>query len=162
LHLMAQVREVLKSPKDVVKSITQLLDQNSALQKQIDEFMKEKALGLKDELKAKTTLFNGINFLAEKIALDASGAKDLAYALKNDIENLFLVLAYESDGKPGLAVMISDNLVAEKGMDASKIVRELAKEIQGGGGGQPFFATAGGKKAEGIEKALERARAFVV
>ncbi len=162
LDLMAQVREVLKSPKDVVKSITQLLDQNSALQKQIDEFMKEKALGLKDELKAKTTLFNGINFLAEKIALDASGAKDLAYALKNDIENLFLVLAYESDGKPGLAVMISDNLVAEKGMDASKIVRELAKEIQGGGGGQPFFATAGGKKAEGIEKALERARAFVV
>jgi len=153
---------VLKSPKDVVKSITQLLDQNSALQKQIDEFMKEKALGLKEELKAKITIINGINFLAEKISLDASGAKDLAYALKNDIENLFLVLAYESEGKPGLAVMISENLVSEKGMDASKIVRELAKEIQGGGGGQPFFATAGGKKVEGIEKSLERAKAFVV
>jgi len=160
-ELIAQVREALKNPKDIVKSLTQLLDQNNALQKQIEEFMKEKALGLKDELKAKVKNINGINFLAEKIGLDASGAKDLAYALKNDIENLFLVLAYECEGKPGIAVMISENLVAEKGMDASKIVRELAKEIQGGGGGQPFFATAGGKKVEGIEKALERAGEFL-
>ena len=92
---------------------------------------------------------------------DAAGAKDLAYAMKSEVKNLFLVLAYISEDKPGLAVMISENLVTEKGFDASKIVRELAKEINGGGGGQAFFATAGGKNVEGIEKALDKAIRFL-
>jgi len=160
-EIISQLHEALKNPKDLVQSVTQLQEQNSMLLKQLDEFRKEKALGLKDELKSKIKNIDGINFIAEKIMLDAGGVKDLAYAMKNETENLFLVFAYESDGKPGLAVMISENLVAEKNLDASKIVRELAKEIQGGGGGQSFFATAGGKNAAGIEKALEKAAAFV-
>jgi alanyl-tRNA synthetase len=160
-EIISQLHEALKNPKDLVQSVTQLQEQNNSLQKQLDEFLKEKALGLKDELKSKLKNINGINFIAEKIMLDAGGVKDLAYAMKNDTENLFLVFAYESEGKPGLAVMISENLVAEKNLDASKIVRELAKEIQGGGGGQPFFATAGGKNAAGIEKALEKASGFI-
>jgi len=160
-EIISQLQETLKTPKDIVKSVNQLIELNSRLQKQIEEFQKEKALGLKDKLKTKAKNINGINFIAEKVALDAAGVKDLAYALKNDIENLFLVLASESEGKPGLAVMISENLVKEKNLDASKIVRELAKEINGGGGGQPFFATAGGKNTEGIEKALKSAEKFV-
>ncbi|MGD0709833.1 MAG: alanine--tRNA ligase [Bacteroidales bacterium] len=157
-EIISQLYELLKNPKDILQSVTQLQEQNTSLQKQVDDFQKEKALGLKDELKSRLQNVNGINFIAEKIPLEASGAKDLAYALKNDTENLFLVFAYESEGKPGLAVMISENLVKEKNLDAAKIVRELAKEIQGGGGGQPFFATAGGKNAAGIEKALEKAK----
>jgi alanyl-tRNA synthetase len=160
-EIISQLHEVLKNPKDLVLSVTQLQEQNSSLQKQLDEFRKEKAIGLKEELKLKFKNINGINFIAEKLMLDAGGAKDLAYALKNETENIFLVFAYESEGKPGLAVMISENLVAEKNLDASKIVRELAKEIQGGGGGQPFFATAGGKNAAGIAKALEKAEEFL-
>jgi alanyl-tRNA synthetase len=160
-EIITGLHELLKNPKDIVLSVSQLLEQNNSLQKQLEEFRKEKALGLKDELKSKLKIISGINFIAEKISLDAAGAKDLAYALKNETENLFLVFAYESEGKPGLAVMISENLVKEKNIDASKIVRELAKEIQGGGGGQPFFATAGGKNSDGIEKALEKAKEFV-
>lgn len=158
LAIISQLKETLKNPKDIVKSVSSLLEQNSQLVKQLEDFNKEKALGLKDELIKKLTKKGDINFLAEEIFLDAAAAKDLAFALKSEIENLFLVLAYISDGKPGLAVMISDNLVAEKKLNASNIVRDLAKEIEGNGGGQPFFATAGGKKAEGIEKALEKAR----
>jgi len=161
LELISQLQETLKNPKDIVKSVSQLLEQNSQLQKQIEEFQKEKALGLKDELIEKITKVGEINFLAEQLTLDAAGVKDLAYALKNEVENLFLVLANISDGKPGLAVMISENLVDEKKLNASNIVRELAKEINGGGGGQPFFATAGGKNIEGIEKALEKAKSFL-
>jgi alanyl-tRNA synthetase len=158
LAIISELREVLKNPKDLAKSVTSLMDQNSQLIKQLEEYQKEKALGLKDELIKKLIKSGNINFLAEEVSLDAAGAKDLAYAMKSEVENLFLVLAYISDGKPGLAVMISENLVKEKNLDASKIVRELAKEIQGGGGGQPFFATAGGKNADGIEKALEKAK----
>jgi len=124
-------------------------------------FQKERVHRIKDELIKKNKKIGEINFLAEKVLLDAAGVKDLAYAIKNDLENLFLVLAYISDGKPGLAVMISENLVAEKALDACKIVRELAKEIDGGGGGQPFFATAGGKNTEGIVKALKKAVDFI-
>ena len=160
-EIISQLQEVLKSPKDIVQSVIQIQEHYNLLQKQLDEFRKEKALGLKDELKSRLKNINGVNFIAEKIMLDAGGVKDLAYAMKNDTENLFLVFAYENEGKPGLAVMISENLVAEKKLDASKIVRELAKEIQGGGGGQPFFATAGGKDVAGIEKALEKAKEFL-
>ena len=99
--------------------------------------------------------------MAEKVLLDANGAKNLAYAIKNEVENLFLVLAYESDGKPGIAVMIAENLVTEKKLNASTIVRELAKEINGSGGGQPFFATAGGKNADGIDNALQKAKEII-
>lgn len=161
LDIIAHLQGSLNNPKDIVKGVSQLIEQNNQLQRQIEEFQKEKALGLKDELKKKAKNVNGINFIAEKVALDAAAVKDLAFALKNDMENLFLVLAYESEGKPGIAVMISENLVKNKGLNASNIVSELAKEINGGGGGQPFFATAGGKNVEGIEKALKSAEKFV-
>jgi len=92
---------------------------------------------------------------------NADAIKNLAYQLKDIVPNLFLVLAGDIDGKPGLTVMIAENLVKEKGLNAGNIVRELAKEIKGGGGGQPFFATAGGSDINGLEKALEKAKNFI-
>jgi alanyl-tRNA synthetase len=101
---------------------------------------------------------NGVNCLVSMVNIaGADEAKDLAFQLKNEIENLFCVLGWESEGKPGLAVMISEELVQTRQLDASALVRELAKHIQGGGGGQKFFATAGGKDASGLQAALQAA-----
>ena len=117
---------------------------------------------MKDELIRNAELINGIHFISAKTDLDASAVKDLAYSIKAAIENLFLVIGSENDGKAGLAVMVSDNLVTERKLNAGQIVRELAKHIQGGGGGQPTFATAGGKEVAGLEAALAQAKTLIL
>ncbi len=160
--LVHQLKDMLKNPKDIGKSIESLLEENSKLKKELEKALMEKSSGLKDELAKKVQHINGINFLAEKVALpNADAVKNLAYQLKDIVADLFLVLATEIEGKPGITVMISENLVKDKGLHAGNIVRELAKEIQGGGGGQPFYATAGGKDAGGLDKALAKANTFI-
>ncbi|MFI5138779.1 MAG: alanine--tRNA ligase, partial [Sphingobacteriales bacterium] len=160
--LVNQLKELLKNPKDISKSVESLLDENNRLKKEIEKSILEKSSGLKDELAKKVELINGISFIAQKVQLpNADAVKNLAYQLKDIVPNLFLVLAADIDGKPGITVMIAENLVKEKNLNAGTIVRELAKEIKGGGGGQKFFATAGGSDVSGIEKALEKAKAFV-
>jgi alanyl-tRNA synthetase len=160
--LIDQLKVLLKNPKDIAKSIEQLIDGNTKLKKEMDRAVLEKSAGLKNELAKKVQRFDGVNLIAEKVALpNADAVKNLAYQLKDIVSDLFLVLAADIDGKPNLTVMISDNLVKEKSLNAGSIVRELAKEIKGGGGGQPFFATAGGSDASGLEKALERAKDFI-
>lgn len=159
--LITGLKDIFKGQKDLVKSVQTLLDEKKALEKQIEEMNREKVASMKFDLKNQAEHINGLNFIAKKIDCDAQTARDLAYQLKDIVENLFLVLGNESDGKANLTVMLSDNLTKEKGLNAGQIVREIAKEIQGGGGGQPHFATAGGKNPAGIEKALEKARVFV-
>ncbi|GAB3936439.1 alanine--tRNA ligase [Mucilaginibacter myungsuensis] len=160
--LVHQLKELLKNPKDIAKSVESLLDENTRLKKEIEKSVLEKASGLKTELAAKAENINGINFIAQRVALpNADAVKSLAYQIKDIVDNLYLVLATEIDGKPGLTVMVSENLVKEKGLNAGNIIRDLAKEIQGGGGGQPFFATAGGKDASGLDRALEKARTVI-
>jgi alanyl-tRNA synthetase len=160
--LIHQLKELLKNPKDIAKSVETLLDENNRLKKEIEKSVLEKSSGLKTELAAKAENINGINFIAQRVALpNADAVKNLAYQVKDIVDNLFMVLATEIDGKPGLTVMVSENLVKDKGLNAGNIIRDLAKEIQGGGGGQPFFATAGGKDASGLDKALEKARGFI-
>ncbi|GAB3913061.1 alanine--tRNA ligase [Mucilaginibacter boryungensis] len=160
--LIHQLKELLKNPKDIAKSVETLLEENTRLKKEIEKSVLEKSAGLKNELAAKAENINGINFIAQRVSLpNADAVKNLAYQVKDIVENLFMVLATEIDGKPGLTVMVSENLVKEKGLNAGNIVRELAKEIQGGGGGQPFFATAGGKDASGLDRALEKARLVI-
>ncbi|WP_041536999.1 alanine--tRNA ligase [Pseudopedobacter saltans] len=157
-QLLAVLKELLKNPKDLTKSVESLLEENNKLKKEIEKSVLEKASVLKDVLKSKVTVVNDVNLIAEEIDLsNAEAIKNLAYQLKDIVDNLFLVLGANIDGKPNLTVMISDNLVKEKGLDAGKIIRELAKEINGGGGGQPFYATAGGKNPEGLKSALEKA-----
>ena len=161
-RLIHQLKELLKNPKDIGKSVETLLDENTRLKKEIEKSVMEKSSGLKDELAKKAQSINGINFIAEKVALpNGDAVKNLAYQLKDIVSDLFLVLAADFDGKPNLTVMISENLVKEKGLNAGNIVRELAKEIKGGGGGQPFFATAGGSDVSGLDKALAKAKEFI-
>lgn len=157
------LKDLLKNPSDLLKSVEALIEENSRLKKEIEKNILERSAGLKHELVKEAISINGINFLAKKVDLPNTDAvKNLAYAVKDLLDDLLLVLACEVDGKPSLTVMVSENLVKEKGLNAGNIVRELAKEIQGGGGGQPFFATAGGKDSSGLDRALEKAKLFAV
>ncbi|MDF2437072.1 MAG: alanine--tRNA ligase [Bacteroidota bacterium] len=160
--LVHELKALLKNPKDVIKSVQGLMEENSALQKQIDQMLREKAKGLKAELMNKKQLINGVNFIAERIELDSADAiKDLSFELRSQVDNLFMVLGAEVKGKPSISIIISDNLVKDKNLNAGTIVRELGKEIQGGGGGQAFYATAGGTNPQGIGKALEKAKTYL-
>jgi alanyl-tRNA synthetase len=162
LKTVNELKEILKNPKDVVKSVQLLMDEKSALEKQLESFLREKAKSIKTDLIGKAEKINGMNFIAAKIELNSADAiKDLAFGLDEKVENLFLVLGAEVNEKASLTLMISKNLVKEKNLDAGKIIRELAKEINGGGGGQPFFATSGGSNVNGISKALSRAKDFI-
>ncbi|MCM4159554.1 alanine--tRNA ligase [Antarcticibacterium flavum] len=158
---LKEISAQLKNAKDPVKAIQNLQEENANLKKQIEVLLRDKAKNLKIELQQEITSVNGINFLAKKVDLDAGGIKDLAYQLGDNNDNLFLLLASEQDGKALLTCYISKELAESKGLHAGKVVKELGKHIQGGGGGQPFFATAGGRNPQGIEKALEEARNFL-
>ena len=156
------IKETLKNPQDTIKAVTSLQEDNAKLKKQLELLLKEKAKGLKGELASQIQEVNGAKFLATQVDLNAEGAKDLAYELGTLGENLFLVLATAEDDKPMLTCYISKELVAAKNLNAGTVVRELGKYIQGGGGGQSHFATAGGKNTAGIKEALEKAIAFVM
>jgi alanyl-tRNA synthetase len=161
-NTLAELKETLKNPQDILKSVVSLQDDNAKLKKQIEQLLREKAKNLKGELASELQEVNGIKFLAKQVELNPEGAKDLAYELGNLGDNLFLVLATADENKPMLTCYISKELVASKNLNAGQVVRELGKYIQGGGGGQPFFATAGGKNVEGIKEALEKAKDFIL
>ncbi|WP_444647891.1 alanine--tRNA ligase [Flavobacterium columnare] len=160
-NLITEVKEVLKNPQDIIKSVVSLQDENIKLKKQIEQLLKEKAKNLKGELVSQLQPINGVDFLAVQVDLDANGAKDLAYELGQNKDNLFVVLATINEEKPMLTCYISKELAETKGLNAGSVVRELGKYIQGGGGGQAFFATAGGKNPAGVQEALEKATDFL-
>ncbi len=159
--IFEEIKGVLKNPKDPVTSIQNMQDELAHLRKEIAQLNKAQAKGLVTELETKVTDIKGVNFLATKLDLDTQGIKDLLFELGNKMDNLFVVAANESDGKATISCYISKNLVSEKNLHAGTVVRELAKHIQGGGGGQPFFATAGGKNPAGIPAALEAAKDYI-
>ena len=159
---LKHIQETIKGSKDILGSVMNLLNENAELSKQIEVFNRERLKIVKSNLKSKVLQEHGVNIISGLIDMDNAGMiKDLAFQLKNEIENLFLVLGAEIDGKPSLTVMIAENIVAEKGLNAGQIVREAGKEIKGGGGGQPFYATAGGKDASGLDAAIEKALSFL-
>ena len=144
-----------------VKTISSLQEENSKLKKEIESLQKDKAKNLKGDLQTEIQSLNGIDFLAKKVDLDAAGIKDISFDMGQNKDNLFLVLAAENDGKVLLSCYISKELVAAKNLNAVTVVKELGKYIQGGGGGQAFFATAGGKNAGGIAEALQKAKDYL-
>tara|TARA_R110002126_G_scaffold72364_1_gene180860 strand:- start:14795 stop:17413 length:2619 start_codon:yes stop_codon:yes gene_type:complete len=158
-----EIKDVLNNTKDPVKAVQKLQNENADLQKQVEQLLKDKAQNLSGELKNQLQEINGVQFLSTKVDLDANGIKNLAFALGKEHQNLFLLFATApSKDKAMLTCYISKELANERGYNAGQVVRELGKLIHGGGGGQPFFATAGGKNPGGIPKALDRAKDYLV
>jgi alanyl-tRNA synthetase len=160
-NTLSEIKEALKNPQDTIKAVLSLQDENTKLKKQVEQLLKDKARGLKTELAAQIIEVNGVKFLSAEVDLDANGAKDLAYELGQNQTNLFLVFGTISEDKPMLTCSISKELVSDRNLNAGQVVRELGKYIQGGGGGQAFFATAGGKNAAGMKEALAKAIDFI-
>ena len=151
-HLAA----LFNNAPDVENAIRKHLEENAELKKQVAEFVKEKTALLKQKLIADATNLNGLTLVRMKAPVPAETVKDLAFQIRNEIkEDLLFVAGTLDKGKPMLTVMLSDNLVAA-GMNAGAMVREAAKLIQGGGGGQKHFATAGGKNPDGLGQAIEK------
>jgi alanyl-tRNA synthetase len=162
LDLLGQVREALGNPQHLIPSIEKQTEEIANLRKQIEQFAQQSINQQKDQLVGQVKPLNGVSFIAAQVqATSADGLKTLAFNLRQSVPNLVAVLGAEIDGKPQLAVMLDDELAKGGKLNASTLVRELAKEIQGGGGGQPFFATAGGKNVGGLGSAIGKAEELV-
>ena len=156
-----KVKLALNNSSDPVKSISDLKSENSKLKKQIESLLKDKAVSMKGDLKQEVTLVNGVHFLAKMVDLDASGIKDLSFELGEQFENSVLLFGTEQNGKALLSCYVSKQLVASKALNAATIVGELGRYIRGGGGGQPFYATAGGKNPAGLQEALDKSKSYI-
>ena len=142
---MNEIAGLVKN-KDLKKGVEQLITTNKTLEKQITTLKKANAANVKDDLLNSAVEVNGIRFIAQEVEMEAEDMKNVSFALRKE-ENLAMVLAATVGEKALLTVMLTDDVVA-KGMNAGAMIREIAKEIEGGGGGQPFFATAGGAKSK--------------
>lgn len=161
LSLVSEIKELVKNPIDPVKGVKSLLEENHKYREQLEHISKEKINQLYDSLLASARDIDGCTLITAKAALDAGASKDLAFKLINASDKNLVVLGTMHEGKPGLTVAISEALAKTGKYNAAAIVRELAKEIKGGGGGQPHFATAGGKDPEGIDRALNKTIAII-
>ncbi len=148
------INDTLRNPKDVTKAVEDLVQKNAELQKQVEQFKKEQARLVKGELKQAIISKGDYQFLEAKVNLDAGQVKDLLFQLKGETNRLVAVIGSTDADKCAISVFIDETLVSEKGWNAGAIVKAVGPHIQGGGGGQAFFATAGGKLASGIDAAL--------
>ncbi|MBK9422228.1 MAG: alanine--tRNA ligase [Flavobacteriales bacterium] len=160
LDTLEKLQHLLKEPKDAVTALEALIEQNNALAKELEKAAMEKVDALQHTLLEHAVQKPNGRLLAREVDLDANGMRELAFRLKDANKDLLLVLGAKRDGKALLAVMVGDDLQA-KGLKATDAIKALAGEIKGGGGGQPFFATAGGKDPEGLGKALAKAAALL-
>jgi len=154
------VKQRLNNPQDVLRALDGLIEEKSTLQKQVEKFSRESASLFKERLLRNITKagdFTIISAIAVEPVNDPAIIKDIAFQLKGEIDDLFLVIGTIVDGKPYLAVAIADKLIREKKLHAGEIVKAAAKEFEGGGGGQPFFANAGGKNPEKLSQAMGKA-----
>ncbi|MGC9375171.1 MAG: alanine--tRNA ligase [Bacteroidales bacterium] len=157
-----EIKSLLKNSKNPVESVQNLLDKVAEQNKLIEEMVSQHAQSVKKQLKDKIESINEVHFIGDKVGLNsASAIKDIAFQLKNEVDNLVLAIGAEINGKANLSIMISENLVKEKNWNASQMIRDVAKEIQGGGGGQPFYATAGGKNPDGLDTAIQKVKSFI-
>ena len=160
LETIQSLRELIKN-QDVLKGVQNLLIENQTLSKHVAKMTQAQAGNIKGNLLKAMETINGVNFIAAQVDLDAKAIKNLAFELKKEQDNLLLVLGATNGGKATITVVVSESLAESKDLHAGNMVRELAQEIKGGGGGQAFFATAGGKDASGIPNALEKAKGYL-
>ncbi|MDR1876211.1 MAG: alanine--tRNA ligase [Flavobacteriaceae bacterium] len=155
------LKTLLKSAEDPIKSVEKLISDNDRLKKQVEQLLKEKAIREKSLWKNSVTTFNSINYIGIISDLNNTIVKDLIFQLKKEIPLLFIIVGTKTDEKPTLSIGISDDLVTSKNLHAGNIVKELAKEIEGGGGGQSSFATAGGNDISGLDRAIRKSRSYI-
>ena len=160
-NALTQIRESFKGAKDLPKSVEELMASHAKLTKELEVLQRKEAGNVKGNLVKEMTNKNGVNFIACELKLDAKSIKDLAFQLKSEHAPFVGVFASRNNGKAGIAVAISDDVISEKGLKAGDIVKELAGYIRGGGGGQPMFASAGGTYPEGIKEALSKAGGLI-
>jgi len=162
--VIRELNDLLGNPKDIAKTVRNLIDEKAEMLKKIESYTRQQIAATRKILLGQMKKAGDINLIYGETALldSADAVKDTAFQLRDQVENLCLVLGSRINGKPLLTVMMTDNLVKEKKLNAAEVVKEAAKEIQGGGGGQAFYATAGGKNMDGLTKAVEKAVEIVV
>ncbi|MEM9857860.1 MAG: alanine--tRNA ligase [Bacteroidota bacterium] len=159
IDLTQKIKTLLKNPKDLEKSVEGLLDQKQELEREIEDLHREQSQKVKQNLRDLVEPNKHINCIIQRVKLpSADSLKQVSFELRNEVGNAFIVLAADIGGKPQLAVAIADSLLEESKLNAGNIVKELAQEIKGGGGGQPFFATAGGRDIDGLDRVIQKAR----
>ena len=160
--LIDNIKEVLKNPPNVLKAVESLAKERDQLSKQMEKLQNQQVASIKSGMLSSITEVDGMQVIVEKVELpSADSLKKLAYDLRNEVERLFLILAADIEGRPQIAVMASDDLVSEKSLHAGNLVKELAREIKGGGGGQPFFATAGGSDISGLDRVVNKGQELI-
>lgn len=157
-----EISVLFNRPKDLVKNVSDTLQKNNELLKKIEKLEKEKAQSVKNELINEVIEKDGFHYLSSKISLDASSIKDICFQLKGQYENFIGVIGGENEGKASLTIIISEKLAKEKSLNAGTMIKESARFIKGGGGGQPFFATAGGANPSGISEALAHVESLIL
>jgi len=156
-ELMDQISNILKNPQDLLSAVTELQEENKNLKKKIESLQSSKAGDIQKELAASAKDINGVKLIASAVSLgDSKAMKTLVYNLESELGNAVVLLGNSTDNKVQLMLKISDELVESKSYDAGAMIRELAKEVKGGGGGQKFFATAGGSDPSGLDNALNK------
>ena len=159
---IATLENMLSPGKNIIESVEKIMLENNELAHRLEELEKEKLIAVKSRLKNQGEMIGNILFIGAVIDVENAGAlRDLSYQLKGELDNMFLILGCGSDGKANLSIMISDSLVKEKHLNASALIREFAAEIRGGGGGQDFYATAGGKDPDGLQRAVNKAKELI-
>ena len=154
LDLIGQLRETVKA-NDLVKGVVSLSEQNASLRKEIEHLMQEKAHTLAEGLLANAVDHKGYKLIVEQLSVTGDQLRNIALVIKQLNENTIAILGAVNEGKPSLCLLLPQSCVDTQGLDATKLIREVAKEIQGGGGGQPTLCVAGGRNADGLQKAME-------
>ena len=157
LHEYETVRTMLKVKDKIAPVVNGLLEENHRLKKEIEQLNKFRIQGFKESLIDKIIELDGLKVLKASCDLESASVKDLAFQLKDQFRDVFIAIGNNANGKPGLTLAVGADLLESSNINAGKIIREAAKKIQGGGGGQAFFAQAGGKDVSGIDQAIEEA-----
>jgi alanyl-tRNA synthetase len=162
LKTLNEIASLLKSTGNVTESVERLISENNSLKKSVEKFQIQATTSMMKDLVDNAITINNISFVSGRIeAGSADMLKNIAWQIRSSADSMVLVIGSESGGKANLLVMISDNLVKEKNLNAVAIIKEISGEINGGGGGQPFLATAGGKNPSGIGSALRKAEDYL-
>lgn len=162
VDIITKLKKMFKTQKDIVKGVENLFAEYNQLQKEINQLKKEKVIQIEDRLKKELHKLNGVNFLALRLEEDNALIKDIAFSMLMNVENLFLLIGSVSKGKAFLTLAITQDLIENRSFNAGNIIKDLATEINGSGGGQPHFATAGGNNVKGLDKAFLKARDLIL